>query len=859
MRIEPLLTASPLTGAIRPVTTGLLRDAYLAPAVQTVDLRPVLAARPAPWSESLSAAPDATVRMVEAALTAVMRATTRLDPGELAPERLPESRARHHLTALRDLWRAADPLPESLATIRHVLGAGAQDCLEPLPLLDAGEDGFADPVEAALARTLVRHHGLAPEGLRSAWAEPQPPGCPHGALAHVQRQLGQAAPPAAPDDSLRLFGLRDPREEAEFAAALAQALVQDGRVADARDIGLLVPADPAYARALAEAFDHVGLPLSDRPAAARRDLAGELLSVLLAVLEGPAPRVALATLHASPLMPWPATTGRAMAREIIDRGWSRTAAGLGGAERALLDAFRPVTTPDQLVARLHSVAAALPDVPLAPRIAAIRAGLGAVIDWPAMHRLAAVPAPAAEAAERGIEGVTVLDADALPWRPVRHLIVLGLAGANWPRPAGANPFFTEAEVALIRRETGLGLAGRQDHLARGLDLFRRQLGAAGESATCLVPARGLDGKALPPSTGLALICQLLGETKPERLIRDPRAEDAGHWPVRAAAIAPLPAGGGPILPEQGQLHLDTDLLRLRERGAPVPQSPSRLETLLTSPLAWTLGELDARDRTWAPEALDVLVLGTLIGRVLEVLFPREAPVPDDEALAAAVPAALAEATARIAPWLSGPQWEVERAGLRREALATAMAWARFLRTSGARVLGNELELAGDHGGLLIAGRADTLLQLPDGGLLLIDHKRAGAKKRRERMVRGWDLQVALYRAMLERPLTETDLTRLAAGRVPVTGYHTTLDSTVLVDGAGIPGTEAAAEAISETAMAQLARRVAEVGAGVVSLNRAGDAGRYERDCGITAYELKQNGLLAALLMPEPAEAEDEDA
>lgn len=842
MRIDPLLTASPITGAIRPVTTGLLRDSYLAPAFRPVDLAGALAGRVAPWSASLAVAPEATLRGVETGLATVMRATATLDPEELQPERLPDGRARAHLAALRDLWREADPLPEALAAIRHVLGCSAADCLEPLPVVPAPEDSFADPVERALAAALVRHHGTAPTPTEPATQAA-------GALGHVQAHLGRAAAPVAPDDSLRLYGLRDPREEAEFAAALAQSLLDTGHVTDPRQVGLLVPDDPAYAAALTEAFDRAGLPLSCRPAISLRDPVGELLSAILAVLEGPAPRTALATIHASALMPWPVATGRRMAREIIENGWSRTAAQIAGPGREVLDALRPVSSPEQLMARLFALAAALPAVPLAPRIGALRAALGDAPDWPALHRLAApLPLPG-EAGPQMLEGVTLYDAASLPWRPVRQLIFLGLAGPHWPRPTGANPLFTEGEIALIRRETGLGLARRREHLARGLELFRRQLGAATEGATLLVPARGLDGKALAPSTGLALIGHLLGATEPQRLIRAPQD-------VPTTAIAPLPDGGTAGLPEDGILRLESDLLRIREKDEPVPQSPSRLEKLLYSPLGWALDELGAKDRTWAPETPDTLILGTLVGGVLELAFPAGAPVPDDAALAGTIPGVLVEAIARSAPWLAGPHWAVERAGLEREALTTALAWAQFLRDCGATVLGNEVALAGDHGGIVIAGRADTLLRLPDDRLLLIDHKRASGKRRRKRMGLGWDLQVALYRAMLERPQAGTGL----GGAAPVIGYHNSLDSTVLLEStpARIPGAEVVADDISAHAMAQLAARLAEVGAGVIELNRTGDARRLDKDCGIRAYELEGNVLIAALLLQNPVEEEPAD-
>jgi hypothetical protein len=45
--------------------------------------------------------------------------------------------------------------------------------------------------------------------------------------------------------------------------------------------------------------------------------------------------------------------------------------------------------------------------------------------------------------------VTLLTEAALPWRAVRQLMVLGMAGRRWPRPPGNDPFFAEGEIAAI--------------------------------------------------------------------------------------------------------------------------------------------------------------------------------------------------------------------------------------------------------------------------------------------------------------------------------------------------------------------------------------------------------------------------
>lgn len=862
MRIDPLITRSPATGALRYVTDDLLAEVYLAPRAVELTLMDHLGPG-APWSDSFDAAPEETARAVEAAMLALAHATPWLDLADIAPDKLPEGRARTHLTALCNLGRELGTLPGPLNTWRHVLRATATDVLEPLPLV--GNDcPFATPAEAALAGVLRAHHGQAHA------PAPARPGSDGTALHHLQDRLGRNAASITPDASVDCYGLRDPREEAEFAAALAQSLLDGGRVDNLCEIGVMPPDEPAYALALQEAFDRVGLPLSGLPEKSTpRDGPAEVLSLLLILLSGPAPRTALASLYVAPGMPWSAETGRKMAREVIDRGWSRTTSNLTGPARDLLDALRPCSTPEQLFARLGVIARAVPMANLHPRIAALKSATRDTIDWPLLRRLAAPRHVPLRGHARFVEGVSLFKETALPWRSVRHLIVLGMAGRNWPRLPGSDPFFTEGEIAMIR-DTGLQLQGRQQKLARGLELFRRQLGAATEGLTLLVPALDLRGDRLTPSTGLALIAHMLGADEPYNLVRDLRSDPPEAWPVAATRSAAVPLGGAPELPSDGMIHIQrglgtldkpgVDLLRLREtpEGVPLPHSPSRLETLLVSPLGWLLNELGAKDLCWAPQALDVMTLGTLMHQVLEDVFVEGAPVPVEATLDATVPGVLDVAIRQHAAWLIDAAWTTERRSLLREARDICTAWAGFLRDTGAEVLHNEIALAGDLDGVLLHGKADCLLKLPDGRILVVDHKRSSAGGRRDRMAKGWDLQVALYRAMLERPSEETALTRLVAdGAQVVTAYHMLRDGTVLSDahGGDVPRVEIAGTDAAKHAMDHLAQVLAEVGAGLIRLNTEGDARTFDKERGIKAYAL-DNPLVAAFSLPEAHPEED---
>ena len=122
----------------------------------------------------------------------------------------------------------------------------------------------------------------------------------------------------ARDGTLGFFALRDSLAEAQFAAALSRRMLEDGRAAQPSDIALLVPETPTRLAHLAEAFADQGVPLSGLPeAAGLRDLVGEVATLALRCLRPPAPAMALASLAVLPLMPWPAVTGAALARDLM--------------------------------------------------------------------------------------------------------------------------------------------------------------------------------------------------------------------------------------------------------------------------------------------------------------------------------------------------------------------------------------------------------------------------------------------------------------------------------------------------------------------------------------------------------------
>lgn len=875
--IEHLLTAHPVTGAIRPLTPDLLREALLLPRADAFDPMPVLAAQnAAPWAESFALAPAETAATVCAELTGLILATAEMRPDGIDLSRLPDSRAARHLTALIDLWRAlGDDLPEGLDTIRRAL-SGEGVVLEPLPLLDLPLPDDTPMAIHALRTALVARFGLAPATSLQAWQTEQAQlsdGAPAARLlGRIQRHLLGGARPVPQDDSIAIWSLRDLSDEAEACAAMVQRLVNTGT--RPRDIALLVPEDRAYHRHLDRAFARVGVPLSGLPQPApERDLAGEALTHLLAALQTPAPAMAVASLYALPDMPWAPETGTALAREALEgHAQPRWAAETGDALAeitGLIARPRPADR-DELRRRLDRFVTFLTDSALrrglAERLNLLRPHLRGSTppDWTVLTALASPRMPEPPEPQRITDGVSIILEGETPWRPASILMVLGVSDGRYPRPPANSAMFTDSEREIIAQTTGLRLKGRAERLEQELDLFRRQIALPSERLVLFCPRQALDGATLMPGPALALIARCVADpTAPDRAVTDPESliRDLRHDPAarqicdieNATAAANLPD-----LPDQGVLQFHTDLLMLRQTpdGLAARQSPSRLETLLVSPLAWLLDQAGAGPVEWLPQEWDIMTAGTLAHDVLEHLFRPGAPLPSDSEIAERTPGILTEAIRRRAPFAQGALWAVERDSLTRETILAARNWAAALRAMQAEIAANEVALRGEWHGISLRGFADSVLRLPCGDLLVVDHKKSRSGQRQERMQAGWDLQTELYRAMLRNPAplaADAPPSPFAGanGRIGV-AYHLLNDSGILCHGIELAADVVTqiSDDISVNALEMLKERLADVGAGRIRLNSIEDADFFNKTCKFTPYALDASPLIAAFTIGE---------
>jgi RecB family exonuclease len=488
-----------------------------------------------------------------------------------------------------------------------------------------------------------------------------------------------------------------------------------------------------------------------------------------------------------------------------------------------------------------------------------------VIDWQAIFVLA-TPAPLI--VDQGTvytrEGVTVWRESQEPWRGVKHLLVLGFCDGHYPAPVPVSPVFSQDDLQAVRDALGWPVELPADVLARRRALFKRQLGATSASVTFLVPRRNGVGDPQVPSESLVFMQELFaagGEA--HDLVREldlvEEREQARHVPL-ASAASPTP----PRAPRSEDLAFERNLLTRGDGDALMRQSPSRLETLMVSPLAWLLKRVGAEPALWAPEELGVLLKGTLAHAVFEALFAPGDALPDREAIPADVREHLGHAIRRCAPFLNDSPWQVERRHLERELVEAAGAWRGTLERLGAEVVAAEVWLEGRLGELPIRGQADAILALPGDRLLVVDYKKSSSGSREDRMEQGYDSQLCLYRTMLETGGPQGSdqaalATRLADCAHTGILYCMLNDGALLSDegppdGTVVPGWRTFEDDVSAQAMVLIEKRLADLEGGRVRLNRVGDETFFTKVAGVTPYALENSPLITLFALPDDGEA-----
>lgn len=774
-------------------------------------------------------------------------------------------------------------LPHDLAAIRSILEVENKRVLKPISVYSSLGWPRLNPWQQRLVDTLNERAGQAEDAslrtlLEAAVAKPC--AAPGTSLNFLQHALFTLPPSkSGRDETVQWLSVRDYLQEVEVAAGMIQTAIRKDSSLNFSDFALVIPEDERYHSAAAEVFSSAGILLADMGKEdSVRDLAGETLVNLLLSLNKPAPVMAMASLLSSPLMPWPRFEGNRLAQEVIKSRFQLVPYGDDPKFERMIDAvLSPLTDTESLRKRLKRFASLLNSRPefeqhaaravnLCNDLAGFLEGKEGEIPWTEMmSQVSAQPLPSSGRALVCREAVAVFCEGDEPWRTVKHLLVLGCSEEHYPGQRPSSKVFNDEETVALRETGQLEIETAVARNERLRQVFRRQLCSASAGITFLIPRRDPMGAALSPSAALIFSSVLFADVEDAEDLFVELSTSEGLAKARGVPTTQVPASGQQVPSDKPtELRFGTNLVELGRRpdGSLKPESPSRLEKLMVSPLGWLFDRLGVEPREWSPETLDVMSQGTLAHAVFEELFSPDDPLPSASRIEAQVPSLFAEAIQSRMPFLLRDEWRVEREHLKKGILKAALRWGEILQEIGAAVIATEIPLQGRLGDLPINGDADLLLSLPGNRLLVVDYKKSSSGERRTRMKQGYDHQAELYRTMLKtgglrypekapEGLAEKLEVFKNAGQIG-TLYYLLNNQIALSDTAGwiprtVAGTEEMSVDTSGAAIELIRRRISELSDGLVDLKLIESEKDLKQKRGLGVYVLDSSPLIRKFL------------
>jgi hypothetical protein len=836
------------------------------------------------WSKSLRNSRDESISAISTALARLIEST---QPGLGFPSLVDlkaSSRIKRHLTDFISLnEKIGEVLPVYLASVRDLLQTSVEDAInsflvyftENIPRLSPWQNALVQKLNADSDSVMdddlmnIQNESLNPSSPFSS----QPP------AKHIQENLFlDTSVPMALNASVQWIAARDYLEEIEVVAGMIQKELASSPQSKPSDIGLLLPNDSDYLGTAEEVFIKAGLSLSGLPKEIhKRDLGHEAVLYFLMRHEGPVPAMVLAALLSSPLMPWSPEDGENLAQLVMKGDFRlRAPSGLSSNGKQILkliresgedetdlaqslSSFKDLLTEDDVLSdhleRAHTIISDL--------IAIIFRG-EAALPWDEMRlRVSPISLTSEGEASYSQEGISIFIEDFEAWRKVNSLYILGFSAGRYPKKPGTSPVFSEMELSALQNQLGLELQTGSKIIDQRRSLLVRQLRSASENMTFFIPCRKPMGEELFPSETLTFMAKLFSDIKePENLIlnldsTEDRAKIRGLSLAQEKNPSPLKSYVA------HDLVIKANLLDIRKGkdGNPIPESPSSLETLVVSPFAWLLNQLQVESKNWEPEKLGPLNQGSLAHMVFEGLFSSERPIPQPEEISPLVQTLLEKAIRSRMPILQSPAWRVERQNLQSEIENAALGWRNILEAFQGQILGNELWLEGVFEGYAIHGGADSIVSIPGDRIFVVDFKKSRSPSRQDRMEKGYDIQASLYRQMLKTggPKKEGDETSAKhleqASEIGVL-YFTMNDQTALTDTSGwseekIPGVVELSEDISNNGIELVKGRLGEISQGIVKFNRAGDTEKLEKVSGIKPYAIDNSPLIGLFTQSAP--------
>lgn len=681
-----------------------------------------------------------------------------------------------------------------------------------------------------------------------------------GPFVRLSETLFSYADILAPNEALHVLTCRDVHEEIQAVTSMIQKAIAAGE--DPQKIAVVCPISTDHSMWLERSLKAAGQVASNLSSATgvldwQTSLIHDLLNHL--VMKAPAPMMSALI---NPLMPWSKSLGFRLASQLKQRNpfEFRTEQETEEYSEALTVITGSVPSDiSEVIPWLNNIALYLREkrslgltaqrfelvVGQVERLFALHSDqsledcVGAVLP-----QLRVAPLAASATRERFINGVTVIEEhESLPFE-VDELFIVGFnEGAHTYHSAHTGPISRQNWDKLAKL-LDLSLPSEADLQSRWQVVFSDRLRKVGKGLTITRSLCDYAGNYMEPSEtliDLAMCFQKADALDPAQL--ETPLYQSNHPLLRTHDVEVTE----PVSVELEDLQfepVDLENMLQTQDGTRRSESPSSLERLMQSPLAWLLDRSGIRSQLddWKPQTPDVLLRGSVAHKCFEHAalerISGNSNSPNYQLFAQAV--------AELAPFLNQPQWRMKRSDLEKTVCDALEEFEQWRIAEGWHYESTEQELKGTLWGIPVRGFADGILSRGKEHFI-VDYKTSQHDKRIQQLNQGFDLQTMIYRELYlqSNPGVSVD-----------SGYYTLNDQTLVC---GLtPGQPSSAVTLmnpstplneqSAGADTLVQSRLAELANGQVLLNRTDDAKVWDKR-GVSAYALENNPIVKRFTVP----------
>ncbi len=683
-----------------------------------------------------------------------------------------------------------------------------------------------------------------------------------------QALLAGESKPSDADHPVVCFSCRDILAECQAVASMIQSEVEQGIPAD-KIIVMLPTGQADYVHWLGHYLNQAGILVSnDSRSQLMTDWQTQLIKDLLIYQAQQQPTMQLQSIITNPLMPWTRSKGQFYATRIANNDLKPL--DEIPEDKAFIQLIQhPLSshTPNALSEWIDSILDHCKELAATPlttaRLSGQRQLLQSVLDevdatdWPTylsrvLNQWQVSPIRLSDEVRYRLNAVTFINSDQrLPYS-VHRLYVMGFNDGHYEQPnpnAGAIAFEDWQGLTLEYQQSSLAYAYPHPQFD-GTAWFTQWVQSLAQSQQQIIittARQGYDGSVLHPSRSWLSLAQTLA-TKLEVDALITPIESATH-PLLNWHEVPLSPIIRPSLPESYEFNQSLlDKLTALNNDTQRPESPSSLETLMVSPLAWLFSRMGIETREWKVQQLDNALQGSIAHKVFELYGKRQnAPISSD-----LFDELYESAVNQLAPFMHQAHWRIEKANLKREIHRAFEVFVPWCKTHQWEIRKVEQKMEGQLWDWPIKGFIDAILH-SSNQVFILDYKKSKSDDRYKRLNAGFDLQTYIYRQLYTQSDSSANI---------VTGYFNLNDRVMVLDQA-IEGSndievqtpDLPLEQQSAQAVDLVTERFAQLKLGQIMLNHASEAKEW-KSRGIKVYAF-ENSLVKLAMHPDAEDFDDE--